>query len=145
LQRDEVRRPNATVVDGRGGDDGEVTSPLKRGAASAKGKEVPISGTGRWLFHEEEADGKKSMRKRKPRRSGTPSSRTPDLNLPLADAAALVPAGLVNARVGQLGGGHSGPDVEEGGDALLKKQKRAINNQNVGSAAAAGSSPHRAQ
>lgn len=122
-------------------DDGEVTSPLKRDTPGAKEKETIKSGTGRRLFQEEVDEGKKGLRKRKPRYSGTPPSQTLDLNMSLGEGAALVPIGLVSARVGQLGGGSSKSEAEVGRDEMLKKQKRATTNNDVGSAVAVGSSP----
>ena len=66
-----------------------------------------------------------------------------DLNIPLEGSSAIVPVGLVNARVTQL-------DVSTdntSGDSMietLKKQRRG-SNQNARSAAAVSNSPRQAQ
>ncbi|CAN6286224.1 unnamed protein product [Urochloa humidicola] len=122
----------------------EITSPLKSNAPTSQPKEVVASDVGRRLFQVEKGDGRKVARKRKPRRTEPTSIQTPDLNLPLEDAAPLVPAGLVSSRVSQLGGARGGASGEEGSEELLKKQKRATQTTDVGSAAAARSSPRRA-
>ena len=84
------------------------------------------------------------LRKRKAKGSGPNSSLTPDLNLLAVDTSALVPMGLVSDRVNQL----DKTDAKVGMNAsvdLTKKQKRSKSQTNARSAAAASSSPRRAQ
>jgi hypothetical protein len=101
-------------------EEGEVTSPLKNKDHTSKGKKSTGADIGRQLFQDDGMGDRKSVRKRKPRRSGG-SSQTPDLNMPLTDAASLVPVGLVSARVGQLVGDLGGTDGEETQEEMLKK------------------------
>jgi hypothetical protein len=101
-------------------EEGEVTSPLKNKDHTSKGKKSTGADIGRQLFQDDGLGDRKSVRKRKPRRSGG-SSQTPDLNMPLTDAASLVPVGLVSARVGQLVGDLGGTDGEETQEEMLKK------------------------
>ena len=85
------------------------------------------------------------LRKRKAKGSGPNSSLTPDLNLLAVDTSALVPMGLVSDRVNQL---DNKTDAKVGMNAsvdLTKKQKRSKSQTNARSAAAASSSPRRAQ
>ncbi|CAN6289875.1 unnamed protein product [Urochloa humidicola] len=124
-------------------DSAEITSPLKRRAPEEpKGKET-MTNTGRQLFQEGTDAGRKVIKKRKSKRSGPTSSLTPDLNLPLEDTSALVPAGLVSSRVNQLVGsretGASTPSE------LSKKQKTSVSQPIARSAVAADGSPCRAQ
>jgi hypothetical protein len=79
-------------------------------------------------------------RKRKSKVSDL-GTQTPNLNIPLDGANAIVPVGLVNSRINQLDA--SG---DSGGDCMieqLKKQKRG-RSQSVRSAAAVEDSPRRA-
>jgi hypothetical protein len=124
--------------------DGEVTSPLNNNVSATKGKEESTSGVGRRLFQVGTSDGKKAARKRKPRREEHTSSETPDLNLPLDEAATVVPSGLVSSRVHQLGGARGCFGGEEVSEEMLKKQKRATHTIDGTSAAAADGSPRRA-
>jgi hypothetical protein len=81
---------------------------------------------------------------RKRKSKGTElTSMTLDLNIPLSSSNAIVPVGLVNARVQQMD-----EDVDSSGGSMietLKKQKRGTTNQKAKSAGAASSSPRRAQ
>lgn len=79
--------------------------------------------------------------KRKSKGTG-PGTQTLELNIPLEGSTAIVPIGLVNSRVSQLGGN----EESSGGSMIetLKKQKHGTN-QIARSAAAAVSSPRRAQ
>jgi hypothetical protein len=61
----------------------------------------------------------KPARKRKTKT--VPGSATSDLNLPVQDPLALVPAGMVSARISQLDGVQE--EDKEGKEELLKKQK----------------------
>lgn len=83
--------------------DVETTSPLK--TATPVDREMGVrqeASSGRQLF-QQKTDALTRVRKRKSKGSGLSSSATPDLNLPVVDGA-LVPIGLVTARVSQLGG-----------------------------------------
>jgi hypothetical protein len=128
--------------------DQEVQSPLKQtepvqtgAAAEVRGKGV--AGIGKQLFgHGEEEVLISGQGKRKSK--GTELTlMTLDLNIPLSSSNAIVPVGLVNARVQQMDG-----DVDNSGGSMietLKKQKRGTTNQKAKSAGAASSSPRRAQ
>jgi hypothetical protein len=59
------------------------------------------------------------------------------------DMSALVPAGLVNAKLSRLARGNDGN--EDGLEELLKKQRRSSTTNDAPSAAAADGSPRRAQ
>ncbi|CAN6353966.1 unnamed protein product [Urochloa humidicola] len=139
----EVRRSGTNAV-GPERDTGEVTSSLKRRApAEPKEKEMAVGNINRQLFHGEGGDGRKQVKKRKSKRSGPTSSQTPDLNLPAEEGGALVPAGLVSARMSQLTGAR---ETAEGfSRELPKKQKTLVPNTTTGSAAAASDSPRREQ
>lgn len=120
----------------------EVTSPLKTTAPNMSDGTKAAMNASRQLFQEQESEGKKKARKRKSKRSD--SSLTPDLNLPVSETSALVPMGLVVARVQQMDkhiGGSGLPVPEE----LPKKQKRSSQQEDAGSAVAAVGSPRRAQ
>jgi hypothetical protein len=71
------------------------------------------------------------------------SMLTPDLNIPAMGLNAIVPVGLVNSRVHQLGGGSesSGGSLEE----TTKKKRRGSLSHNTRSAAAARDRPRWAQ
>ena len=61
---------------------------------------------------------------------------TPDLNLPVIDTSALVPAGLVNERVNQLARSADGRGVNAS-EEIPKKQKRSNTNSEARLEAAA--------
>jgi hypothetical protein len=94
------------------------------------------------LFQAKEGDDQVKVRKRKSK--GLEPSLTPDLNLPIIDTSALVPAGRVLSRVQQLAKNSDGA-VLSALEELPKKQKRSSKTNDAGSAAAASSSPRRAQ
>lgn len=125
-------------------DDEEITSPLKEAAPTGSDKPPSALNASQQMFQAKESGAKTTARKRKSKGSGSNSSQTPDLNLPMVDTTALVPAGLVIDRVNQLAhnaGGGGGMTSEE----LSKKQRRCNNQNDAKSAAAANSSPRRAQ
>jgi len=116
----------------------EISSPLKPGTDNDE-REVGDSHTAAGKL-DLDGGGNHPDRKRKPSASvGELGGLTPDLNTPLMESSALVPAGLVTARRDQFGGVVSGRDGSEG----LKKQKRSTTNAR--SAAAAEAQPRRAQ
>lgn len=99
-------------------------------------------GAGKQLFGQEKEDDRPLQRKRKSK--GTVgAAQTPDLNIPAASSNAIVPVGLVNARLQQMDGGSE----SSGGSMIetLKKQKRGNTVQNARLAAAVSDSPRRAQ
>jgi hypothetical protein len=122
----------------------EVLSPLKNQASKSDSDTRKATDASRQLFHSKKDESQIILRKRKAKGSGGSSSLTPDLNLPVIDTSALVPAGLVSERVIQLGktGGEVGANVSE---ASPKKQKRSKSQTHALSAATAGGSPRRAQ
>jgi hypothetical protein len=140
--REEERRPGDATVR-RESEEEEITSPLKSNAPADKGKDAARH-AGRRLFQGEKEDVRRVARKRKPRRLDSTSTQTPDLNLPPGEAAVLVPAGLVSARVSQMGGVCGSAGGEEGSEELLKKQKRATPSFVARSAAVAEGNPRRA-
>jgi hypothetical protein len=76
----------------------EITSPLKGATpSSTKGTEGLRSRVNRPLFQAKKGSEQKPVRKRKSKPA--PSEATPDLNLPMMDSTALVPASLVSSRV----------------------------------------------
>jgi hypothetical protein len=97
----------------------------------------------RSLFHAKKGEVLKPARKRKTKAAGAASDTTLDLNLPPVDATALIPAGLVHARVSQLA--VEGEGTKDGSEELLKKQRRLSTSFAARSAAAADGSPRRAQ
>jgi hypothetical protein len=116
--------------------DDEVTSPLKEKTPVVdKNKNTAPPVASRPLFQS------KPARKRKTKT--VPGSATPDLNLPVQDPLALVPAGTVSARISQLDGVQE--EDREGKEELLKKQKMCSTTFDARSAAAADGSPRRAQ
>jgi hypothetical protein len=116
--------------------DDEVTSPLKEKTPVVdKNKNTAPLVASRPLFQS------KPARKRKTKT--VPGSATPDLNLPVQDPLALVPAGTVSARISQLDGVQE--EDREGKEELLKKQKMCSTTFDARSAAAADGSPRRAQ
>jgi hypothetical protein len=119
----------------------EVQSPLKQQTdhgTDAKGKAGV--GASRQLVMQDVETRYPPLRKRKSK-GIVQVIQTPDLNVPLAESNAIVPAGLVNSRVSQL----DGSEDNSGGSMIetLKKQKR-VNTQHATSAATASSSPHQA-
>lgn len=120
-----------------------MQSPLKMppvGATPPKEKGKKVNNTSRKLDLKEDNQNQ-LPRKRKSKGHGS-DSHTPDLNLPVVEPNAIVPIGLVHARVNQMDS-----SSESAGDSMietLKKQKR-VTPQNARSAAAASDSPHRAQ
>jgi hypothetical protein len=122
----------------------EVLSPLKNHASKSDSDTRKATDASRQLFHRKKDESQIILRKRKAKGSGGSSSLTPDLNLPVIDTSALVPAGLVSERVIQLGktGGEVGANVSE---VSPKKQKRSKSQTHALSAATAGGSPRRAQ
>ncbi|CAN6272978.1 unnamed protein product [Urochloa humidicola] len=143
---DEEERQSGVGAGDRGKEDGEITSPLKRRAPDEpRGKETATSDAGRQLFQAGQSDGRKLIKKRKSKRSGPTSSHTPDLNLPLTDVTAVVPAGLVSSRVSQLAGSQKNLEGEDVSEELIKKQRRSTNTIEARSAAAADGSPRREQ
>jgi hypothetical protein len=128
----------------------EVVSPLKtqdqegrKKAPEATAKGASGSGANRQLFEAKKNDMRKTVRKRKPKGSGAMPSPPQGLNSPVVDTSAIVPAGLVSARVNQLDAVFEGQEPVS--DELLKKQKMSDNSQTARSAAAASVSPRRAQ
>ena len=100
---------------------------------------------GKQLFADGNDVGKAVYWKRKSKGAGA-ITQTPDLNLPVDPASAIIPSGLVNSRVQELGG-----NSESNGESMietLKKQRMAApagHNENLkpelpGSGAARGSS-----
>jgi len=119
----------------------EVQSPLKEDRVDvARRNNEGGQGASRKLDMIDEEGRRPGPRKRKSK-GATLATHTPDLNIPVDGSSALVPAGLVSSRVNQMD-----PGAESGGSMIetLKKQKRGANN-NARSAAAAESSPRRAQ
>ncbi|TVU33125.1 hypothetical protein EJB05_24910, partial [Eragrostis curvula] len=119
-------KPQRAASDGSGTDknvDDNATSSVKAGAAGpTKEKVVPA---GNQQLSEET---RLPARKRKAKGSGSNSCMAPALNLLLTETNAIVPVGLVNVRVNQLDG--NGELVDVPSEELIKKQKRAVNNQN---------------
>jgi hypothetical protein len=116
----------------------EVQSPLKAPSINpSRGESDGVAN--RKLNMNVEDSERQMVRKRKSKAS----TLTPDLNLPPEGSKAIVPAGLVNSRVSQLGGGSesSTGSLEE----TIKKQRRGNSSQNARSAVAARGSPRRAQ
>ena len=103
--------------------DEEVTSPLKTsGQNIGKDGLSEDTNSSRKLFEEGGDDRGKIPRKRKSNVSNPGSSPPPDLNALALDSRAVVPKGLVSARVNQLHG--DGGDIEATtSDELTKKQK----------------------
>lgn len=119
----------------------EVLSPLKQASQDSK-QDPPKKHCSRELFPRRQGETRTLAKKRKPKDSGSSTSRTPDLNQPSTNNLALVPAGLVLNRVHQLGTGeYDGTKSDE----MLKKQKRGENTQSARSTAAVGDSLRRAQ
>ena len=78
---------------------------------------------GKQLFADGNDVGKAVYWKRKSKGAGA-ITQTPDLNLPVDPASAIIPSGLVNSRVQELGG-----NSESNGESMietLKKQRRSI-------------------
>jgi hypothetical protein len=116
----------------------EVQSPLK--APSINPSREESNGVANRKLNMNVKDSERQLvRKRKSKASTV----TPDLNLPPEGSKAIVPVGLVNSRVSQLGGGSesSTGSLEE----TIKKQRRGNSSQNARSAVAARGSPRRAQ
>jgi hypothetical protein len=120
----------------------EVVSPLKTAVPESSGRGVAATHAKCQLFQAKEGDDQVKVRKRKSK--GLEPSLTPDLNLPIIDTSALVPAGRVLSRVQQLAKNSDGA-VLSALEELPKKQKRSSKTNDAGSAAAASSSPRRAQ
>jgi len=146
--RESTGKPDDRKKDNtRGADEheleGDATSPLKtKSMANEKGKD-PSTRITRPLFQAKKGEVQKTVRKRKSKTNGPAINPAPGLNLPPVNNTALVPAGLVNARVSQLdrGGGGNEDDMEE----MIKKQRRSSTTNIASSAAAAEGSPRRAQ
>lgn len=126
------------------GEDEEVLSPIKNPAPILDGGARETTEAARQLFQAKKDDNQIVLRKRKAKGSGSSSSLTPDLNILVIDLSALVPAGLVNERVNQLGktGGQGGSTASE---ASPKKLKRPKQQSNALLAATTSGSPLRAQ
>jgi hypothetical protein len=110
--------------------------------ANEKGKD-PSTRITRPLFQTKKGEVQKTVGKRKSKTNGPAINPAPGLNLLPVNNTALVPAGLVIARVSQLdrGGGGNEDDMEE----MIKKQRRSSTTNIASSAAAAEGSPRRAQ
>jgi hypothetical protein len=87
---------------------------LKAKEVDAGKSQAPVnSKVGRQLFvHGVHGETGVPRMPRKRKSKTHSSSLTPDLNLPVTDTIAVVPAGLVSSRVNQLDG-----DVEESGSS----------------------------
>jgi hypothetical protein len=99
----------------------------------------------RQLFQPGTSEVRRAPRKRKTKASNPSHSGTLDLNLPAADTLAVVPSGLVSAKVNQIVGedGGSGAHASATLDEFTKKQKRSDAHAKSRSAAAAMDSPRR--
>lgn len=135
----DTRRSDSHVGDS---EEPEIQSPMKetQDVESRQAADVSPNTNRELVFQAMDENHRQGPRKRKSK--NPKATHTPDLNLPPGGASTLVPAGLVNSRVSQLDG--SGESSSGSMAEILKKQKRG-NSQSAGSAAAAGSSPRRAQ
>lgn len=121
----------------------EVESPPKE-QQDPKGKKThtsEVNAAGRQLFREGDNTGLKPVRKRKTKAHGSVPEHLLDIN-PTTDAMVVVPRGLVQSRLHQMGPVQEGQD--DATEEMLKKQK-VTNTQNAQSATAASVSPCRAQ
>jgi hypothetical protein len=116
--------------------DDEVTSPLKENTPVVdKNKNTVPPVASRPLFQAKSASKRKTKTML--------GSATPDLNLPVQDPLAFVPAGMVSARISQLDGVQE--EDKEGKEEMLKKQKMCSTTFDARSAAVADGIPRRAQ
>ena len=121
----------------------EVQSPLKQNLKDdgMNIEVIKVPGASRCLNLDGESAGSRQQARKRKSKGASLTTQTPDLNIPVGESNAIVPSGLVSARVNQLGAGakSGGKSMSE----LLKKQKRG-NSQNDRSAAAEDGSPRRA-
>ena len=121
----------------------EVQSPLKQNLKDdgMNIEVIKVPGASKCLNLDGESAGSRQQARKRKSKGASLTTQTPDLNIPVGESNAIVPSGLVSARVNQLGAGakSGGKSMSE----LLKKQKRG-NSQNDRSAAAAIGSPRRA-
>ena len=114
---------------------------MERGARAANASSKHV--TTRQLFQAKKGEQQQTVRKRKSKVVPEIPTTAPDLNLPIMDTTALVPAGLVSSRVNQLAGTRDGN--EDGQTEVPKKQKCSTNSDDARSAAAVDDSSRRAQ
>ncbi|CAO2045029.1 unnamed protein product [Urochloa humidicola] len=129
------RRPADNAKDKEKAEEEEITSPLKKDTAK-KDTSRTKKGASKQLFRAKAPQENVGQRKRKPDgKEDAPKLISPGME------RAIVPAGFVGDRLAQFGNTSSQAETEE----EVQKKQKVSNTQTARSAAAAESSPRRAQ